>query len=350
MGVKSTGVVPIFIEGKYFGCVGFDDCMDYRQRTIQETDMLSSAAGAISAALHRKQLGDRLINQTSTKFSIDSNQIALTLLAYNQASMINSASEVIDPITFWSRKISGYSHRGAELIYPASVVKLFYLVALQEWAHKGMLSLTLEIERAQRDMIVDSSNDATGLIVDMLTGTTSGGELSDSPFGTWKYQRQIVNRYFASFEIPDYKYINTCQKTWCDGPYGRERAFYGTDMANRNLLTTNATAHLLHSIIAGIAVNGDCSQHMRSLLKRSINPIDLSTDPENQVTGFLGGGLPQTAQIWSKAGLMSKVRHDAAYIEIPDKSAFTLVVFTEGFAQNAEILPFICAELVEKLS
>jgi hypothetical protein len=294
-----------------------------------------------------QELGDRLISQTSDKFSINCDRVALTLLAYNQASILNTAS---DPFTFWSQKISGYSHRGAELIYPASVVKLFYMVALQEWANNGMLSLTSEIERAQRDMIVDSSNDATGLIVDMLTGTTSGGELSDAPFKTWKSQRQIVNRYYNSLEIPDYKYINICQKTWCDGPYGRERAFYGADMGNRNLLTTNATAHLLHSIISGIAVSGSRSHQMQALLKRSIKPEDLATDSENQVNGFLGGGLPQTAQIWSKAGLMSKVRHDAAYIEIPDKSAFTLVVFTEEKAQNEELLPFICSELVARLS
>jgi beta-lactamase class A len=294
-----------------------------------------------------QELGDRLIQQTNGKFSIDPNQIALTFLAYNEASIINTAS---DPLTFWSRKIRGYSYRGTELIYPASVVKLFYMVALQEWASKGMLGLTPEIERAQRDMIVDSSNDATGLIVDVITGTTSGGELSDSPFGTWKYQRQIVNRYFTSLEIPDYKYINICQKTWGDGPYGRERAFYGKDMENRNLLTTDATAHLVHSIMSGITVNANRCSQMQKLLSRSIKPVDLATDPENQVTGFLGGGLPQTAQLWSKAGLMSKVRHDAAYVEIPDKSAFTIAVFTEGHAQNEEILPFISSELVAQLS
>jgi hypothetical protein len=294
-----------------------------------------------------QELGDRLIQRVSSKFAINSNQIALTFLAYNEASIINTAS---DPFTFWNRKISGYSHRGTELIYPASVVKLFYMVALQEWVNKGMLDLTPEIERAQRDMIVDSSNDATGLIVDVITGTTSGGELSDSPFGTWKYQRQIVNRYFNSLEVPDYKYINVCQKTWGDGPYGREKAFYGKEMANRNLLTTDATAHIVHSIMSGIAVSADRCSQMQKLLSRSIKPEDLTADPENQVTGFLGGGLPQTAQLWSKAGLMSKVRHDVAYVEIPDQAAFTIAVFTEGHAQNAEILPFISSELVAQLS
>ena len=89
---------------------------------------------------------------------------------------------------------------------------------------------------------------------------------------------------------------------------------------------------------------------MQKLLSRSIKPEALVADPENQVTGFLGGGLPQTAQLWSKAGLMSKVRHDAAYVEIPDKSAFTIAVFTEGHAQNEEILPFISSQLVAQLS
>ncbi len=294
-----------------------------------------------------QKFGDSLISETSAKFSISSNQFALTLIAYDQPSIINTAT---DPLTFWHQKISGYSHQGAELIYPASVVKLFYMVALQEWANSRMLAITPEIARAERDMIVDSSNDATGFIVDILTGTTSGGELTDAPFATWKSQRQIVNRYFSSLEISDYKNLNICQKTWCDGPYGRERAFYGEDMANRNLLTTNATAHLLHSIISGIAVSSDCAQHMQTLLKRSLNPDDLSRDPENQVSGFLGGGLPESAQIWSKAGLMSKVRHDAAYIEIPDKSAFTVVVFTEGCAQNSEILPFISSKIATELA
>jgi hypothetical protein len=59
-----------------------------------------------------------------------------------------------------------------------------------------MIESSAELERAITDMIVDSSNDATSLIVDTLTGTTSGPELPDAPFETWKHQRNLVNRYF----------------------------------------------------------------------------------------------------------------------------------------------------------
>jgi hypothetical protein len=65
------------------------------------------------------------------------------------------------------------------------------------------------------------------------------------------------------------------------------------------------------------------------------------------VTGFLGDGLPQNTQLWSKAGWTSQVRHDAAYIEIPDLRPYLLVVFTEGKAnsQNRAILPFVSQQI-----
>jgi signal transduction histidine kinase len=59
--IKSTGVVPISIEGRYIGCVAFDDCVTPRHWSQQEIDVLTTAAESIGAALHRKQLVDRLI-------------------------------------------------------------------------------------------------------------------------------------------------------------------------------------------------------------------------------------------------------------------------------------------------
>jgi hypothetical protein len=141
--------------------------------------------------------------------------------------------------------------------------------------------------------------------------------------------------------------VNLNQKTWCDGAYGRERAFLGELMENRNMLTTEATARLVHGIVGGVAVSSERSQAMMALMKRSLNPNDLAADPENQVTGFLGAGVSQAAQVWSKAGLTSQVRHDAAYIESDGKQPYLLVVFTEGKArsQNEAILPFVSQQI-----
>ncbi|BAZ65291.1 MAG: class A beta-lactamase-related serine hydrolase [Pelatocladus maniniholoensis HA4357-MV3] len=300
-----------------------------------------------------EKLGNGILEATWTKFpTLERNQIALTWIVYDPPVLVNTGG-ALTPDAFWNHPVRGFTYRGLERIYPASVVKLFYLVAAQEWIEKGMVQTSSELERAVRDMIVDSSNDATSLVVDILSGTTSGPELPPGPFETWKQQRHIVNRYYQSLGWPEMESINVCQKTWCDGPYGRERAFYGQLLENRNMLTTNAIARLLHSIIGGVAVSSTRSQSMMSLLKRSLNPDDLPKNvEEDQVTGFLGAGLPQTAQIWSKAGWTSQVRHDAAYIEIPNYHPYLLVVFTEGkaHAQNRDILPFVSQRIAEALA
>lgn len=294
-----------------------------------------------------ENLGSRILETTWGQFpELGRNQIAMTWIVYDPPVPVNTGG-ALSPQAFWSHPIRGFSYRGGDRIYPASIVKLFYLVAVYEWLDKEMITPSAELARAVRDMIVDSSNDATSLVVDILTGTTSGPELPPGPLETWKSQRNIVNRYFKSLGWPELEVVNINQKTWCDGPYGRERAFLGELMENRNMLTTDATARLMHSILGGVAVSSGASQAMMQLMKRSLAPEDLADDPENQVTGFLGGGLPLEAKLWSKAGLTSQVRHDAAYIELPDRRPFLLIVFTEGKAQskNEKILPFICQQV-----
>ncbi|MFM6307582.1 MAG: serine hydrolase [Dolichospermum sp.] len=300
-----------------------------------------------------ENIGNQVLEATWAKFStLAPNQIALTWVVYDPPVPVNTGG-ALTPNAFWEHPVRGFTYRGGERIYPASVVKLFYLVAVQEWLEKGMSQITDELNRALTDMIVDSNNDATSLIVDILSGTTSGPVLTPSPFETWKYQRQIVNRYYQSLGWEEINAINVCQKTWGDGPYGRERAFYGEMFENRNMLTTDATARLLHSIVGGVAVSSGRSQGMMNLLKRSLNGQELSANvEEDQVIGFLGGGLPENGQIWSKAGWTSTVRHDAAYIELPNQRPYLLVVFTEGKEQgkSREILPFVSRKIAEAVS
>lgn len=300
-----------------------------------------------------ENLGNDILEATWATFpTLARNQVAVTWIVYDPPVPVNTGG-ALTPDAFWSHTARGFTYRGVERIYPASVVKLFYLVAVHEWLEKGMTQPCQELERALSDMIVDSSNDATSLIVDILTGTTSGPELPTGPFETWKYQRHIINRYYQSLGWEELETINVCQKTWGDGPYGRERAFYGEMLDNRNMVTTNATAKLIHSIVGGVAVSSKRSQAMMNLLKRSLNPNDLPTDvEEDQITGFLGGGLPQNAQIWSKAGWTTQVRHDAAYIELSEQRPYILVVFTEGKAnaKRRDILPLISGLFAKGMS
>ncbi|MBD3880171.1 serine hydrolase [Phormidium tenue FACHB-886] len=289
--------------------------------------------------------GDRILKATWAQFPLLPTQIALTWLVYDEPVPVNTGG-ALTAEDFWKYGMRGFAYRGDQPIYPASVVKLFYLVAVQEWLEKAMITPSAELDRAVRDMIVNSSNDATSLIVDVLTGTTSGPDLPPAPLETWKTQRNIVNRYFQALGWAEFAPINVNQKTWCDGAYGRERAFLGDRLENCNRLTTNATAKLLHSVVGGVTVSSERSQAMMALMQRRLDPAALQADVNNQVNGFLGAGLPPTARLWSKAGETSQVRHDAAYIEIPGCRPYLLVVFTEGQSRNEAMLPFVSQQVV----
>jgi beta-lactamase class A len=204
-----------------------------------------------------------------------------------------------------------------------------------------------ELRRALALMIQDSSNDATGLVVDLLSGTTSGPALPHQLMHTWCEQRQLVNHWLAGLGWPELEGVNACQKTWGDGPFGRERHFYGAQLENRNCLSTDATARLLEAVMASRLVSPPACSRMQAVLARSLDPEQRAADPENQVDGFLGEGLPPAAQLWSKAGWMSAARHDAAYVQAEGHDPFVLVAFSEGAscAEDTTLLPEIARQL-----
>jgi beta-lactamase class A len=237
------------------------------------------------------------------------------------------------------------SFRGSEPIYPASVVKLFYLVMAHRLLEDGKLKETVELQRALKDMIVDSSNDATSFVLDVITGTTSGPELNGSDLKKWAEKRNAVNRYFAKL---GYTNINVDQKTYCEGPYGREQLFRGAKGENRNKLTTDATARLLAEIATARAVTPQRSAAMMELLKRDYS--GKSTGEDDQAHGFTSIALSPGARLWSKAGWTSTTRHDAAYIEMPDGARFVLVTFTTDHANDREIIPTVARIIIEGMS
>jgi beta-lactamase class A len=236
------------------------------------------------------------------------------------------------------------SFRGNERVYPASVVKLFYLAAVHRWLEDRKIQETDELKRAVHDMIVDSSNEATQYVLDVLTQTTGGYELSPKEMADWQYKRNAVNRYYSSLGFAN---INVNQKTFCEDAYGRERVSRGPNGENRNKLTTDATARLLSEIVTGRAVNPAHSEKMMELLKRDF--AGTSKDADDQGHGFTGMALQGMtgAKLWSKAGWTSTTRHDAAYVELTNGANFVLVTFTTDHANEREIIPTVARLVID---
>ena len=239
------------------------------------------------------------------------------------------------------------SFRGNERVYPASVVKLFYFVAVHRWLEDKKIQETAELKRAVRDMIVDSSNEATQYVLDVLTHTTGGYELPAKEMAAWQDKRNVVNRYYAALGFQN---INVNQKTFCEDAYGRERVSRGPNGENRNKLTTDATARLLSEIATGRAVNPARSLQMMELLKREF--AGAAKDNDDQGHGFTGIALQGVAgaKLWSKAGWTSTTRHDAAYVELPNGAKFVLVTFTTDHANEREIIPTVVRVVIDGIS
>jgi beta-lactamase class A len=247
-------------------------------------------------------------------------------------------------ITLLADGMEAGSYRGHARFYPASVVKLFYLIAAHRWLEDGKIIDSLELRRALRGMIVDSSNDATNYVVDLLTGTTGGPELLAAEVEAWEHKRNAINRYFHSAGCAD---INVNQKTWNEGPYGRERVFTLERPENRNALTTTATARLLSEIAHHRCVTPERSRQMLELLRR--DPTVEAAKPSESRHAFFAPALPPGTVLYSKAGWTSTARHDAAYLELPNGRKIVLVVFTQNHSKDAGIIPTLAQRIVSAL-
>jgi beta-lactamase class A len=277
-----------------------------------------------------QELVDNAARTTLAKFAnqkLNENQLSITLIDLRDPQ---------HPVTA--------SFRGNERVYPASVVKLFYLGAVHRWLEDKQIQETDELKRAVRDMIVDSSNEATQYVVDVLTQTTGGFELPPKEMEAWQFKRNVVNRYYSSM---GYTNINVNQKTFCEDAYGREKVSRGPNGENRNKLTTDATARLLAEIVTSKAVSAARSAQMMELLKRDYTGT--SKDPDDQGHGFTGIALQGMTgvKLWSKAGWTSTTRHDAAYVELPNGAKFVLVTFTTDHANEREIIPTVAKVVID---
>jgi beta-lactamase class A len=292
---------------------------------------VSLAAGTLPPASPKHQaLVEKAVEHTLQKFAdrkLLPQEVAVTLL------------DLADP----ARPRRG-SYRGDVLIYPASVIKLCYLVAAHRWMEDGRLSDTAELRRAMRDMIVESYNEATHYIIDLLSGTTSGPELPEAELVGWVEKRNVVTRYF---EAMGYTGVIACKKPWGEGPYGRETQAIRAFKPSRNMLTTDDTARLVCEIAGGQSVSPRRSAEMLELMKR--NPFGTAEkDPDGQ-SKFTGPALPPGSKLWSKAGWTSETRHDATLIELPGGRRIVLVVFTVNHANEREIIPEIARILLAGL-
>ncbi|MBW4634463.1 MAG: class A beta-lactamase-related serine hydrolase [Iphinoe sp. HA4291-MV1] len=236
--------------------------------------------------------------------------------------------------------------------YPASVVKLFWMVILYAQIESGIWKNEKDFTPYLAKMIKESDNEAASFIIDQVTGTHSEPELESEKFKIWKNKRQQVNRFFQQ---AGYKPINISQKTFpidylnLPEPKGSELQLLSNPISNWNKITTKQGARLLYEVCyAGQAVSAQASKKMCGWLKRDLNPKvwqkePLDSDGFNPVQTFFGESLSDTdVQLYSKAGWVSLSRAETAMITTENSGAtYILAIFAEdsAYADDTQIFP-----------
>ncbi|HEY8133088.1 MAG TPA: serine hydrolase, partial [Thermoanaerobaculia bacterium] len=243
-----------------------------------------------------------------------------TLKSFPKLTAENLAMSILDVAK--PDVLSRADYHGDAPFYPASVIKLFYMVEVYHQRKEN----DPDVPRALHEMIAVSDNDATAFLLDTISDTCSGPELEGRALRKFIEKRKVANRYFNPMGYE----ISAMAKPWSFGPFGRDvQLMGGPDRPNRNRATANSVASLMLWIVRKRAVSPQASGAMLALLSRPLNPVNKD---ENQVTEFIGESLPAGTKLWSKAGWTSEVRHDAAYIELPTGRKLILVIFTRGTA------------------
>ncbi|MDY6902078.1 MAG: serine hydrolase, partial [Cyanobacteriota bacterium] len=119
----------------------------------------------------------------------------------------------IQPLSITIIDVETGEHAGYQqekLRYPASVVKLFWMVNLYAQIEKGILS-EAEFPQYLDSMIKKSDNEAASYIVDRITKTEYKQNIKVEEYKEWRTKRLQINQYFQQ---AGYDNINVSQKTF----------------------------------------------------------------------------------------------------------------------------------------
>jgi beta-lactamase class A len=237
--------------------------------------------------------------------------------------------------------------RADESSYPCSVVKICFLSYYEAQKEAGRLADNPELVRAVKDMITVSSNDATGFVVDSITGTTSGPEITDAAeWQKWKARRNVVNDWYRA---RGYTNLNADQKTFCEDAYGREQAFRDGGR-NRNRMSAAEAAHVFQQIARGEVAGPRLTDEMMALLSRDITSEKPLEDLELEDARLAGQGLPKGSRLWAKSGDAYDYHHLVGLIALPNGSEIVLAVFTKGVKNVPEVIPRVFEKVAARFA
>lgn len=365
----STPISPIVISPSPQVGINLDSSED--SLLIQDPDLLAQRGGDLSS----------VPTQSDPNQSVNSAQTS-----HLQAIVMGVLTEVLPKhklnpgyenrigILLIDHRVGTHSeqigaHRETEMFYPASVVKMFWMVnfynALQTDPQNSRL-LAVEQERVIDQMIRRSDNNMASRVIDVLTNTSSQDDSHGAALDQWINQRNQLSELFRqrgysrNLKVGQ-KTFPITKPTYIPEPKFNELKMRGNPNAPiRNAISAQDAARLLNEIINRQAIqNPDYTDRaQRILLLSDIDRKNLLEDQDtsyfNPVRTFFSEGLSdlQGIDYYGKAGWTSSSRNEVAYIIDGNKNAtYTLAVFTDGkdYAEAWKLFPDISKYVYDRM-
>jgi hypothetical protein len=289
----------------------------------------------------------------------------LELVKSKSLSKNNLSISLIDTS---NNKFAGYRDDVPQ--FPASVAKMFWLVALEGQIQNGMWNHANSFTPFITKMMKESDNDSSSFIIDMMTDTHSDkNNLKEQEFQTLLLKRKFyINSFFNNAGYHD---IDIIQKTY-PIPYLELQEPKGSELqirlqpANpapkpiRNRVSTIDAAKLMYQIChSQQAITPESSKRMCALLKKDINPKSwksIKKEDFNPIETFFGEFISiensKSIELFSKAGWTPNSRKEVAMIRMRNRQkSYILAVFAEDpkYGKDKTIFPEISRLVYRKM-
>ena len=146
IGIKSVLLVPVFVDGKWWGQLGFDDCEHERIWSSVETDTLRTLAEMVGASIARGR---------DLKALSDANRI----IENSPVLLYRLSAQPPHPLIYLSRNVSRYGYDASELLAsPTRYLDLFHpddLPDVMNDIDRIFAGKTTEISRERRIRTAD---------------------------------------------------------------------------------------------------------------------------------------------------------------------------------------------------
>ncbi|MEL6455499.1 MAG: GAF domain-containing protein, partial [Cyanobacteria bacterium J06623_5] len=206
MGVKSTYAVPIMVEGRYWGVIGFDDCQHETRRSESELEALMTLANCMGSAVEqernrqareaaeRRMLVEReqaaqaraqQLQESNEVLELRDRWLSATAEATEELLSANELAQAIQPALKTIGETIGVDRIGIMYISEQDCQKVFLF--LDEWTHP---SQPIQSEH-EKLFSVPASIVGEEYLKALLRGDPCGGDIEDFPDPFRSSQKEI---------------------------------------------------------------------------------------------------------------------------------------------------------------